>query len=121
MTADLVVPGHGPAARRTATVRLLRWIGRVAIGALVLVVALGGAGAVYEAVASTQDNVRYPPPGQLVDVGGYQLHVLCMGQGSPTVLLDAWAGGWSAEWESVQPRVARKTRVCAWDRASSGW
>ena len=51
--------------------------------------------------------VRHLPPGGLVDVGGYQLHVLCMGEGSPTVLLDAWAGGWSAEWEPLQPRLAR--------------
>ena len=49
------------------------------------------------------------------------MHVLCMGEGSPTVLLDAWAGGWTAEWEPVQPGLAGTTRVCAWDRAGSGW
>jgi pimeloyl-ACP methyl ester carboxylesterase len=87
----------------------------------VLLLGLGCAGAVYEAAASTQDAVQYPPPGRLVDAGGYRVHVLCMGEGSPTVLLDAWAGGWTSEWEPVQPVVAGTTRVCAWDRAGSGW
>ena len=102
-------------------VRPPRWIGRAALVGAGLVIGLGAAGAIYEALASTQDAVRYPPPGQLVDAGGYRVHVLCMGEGSPTVLLDAWAGGWTAEWEPVQPGLAGTTRVCAWDRAGSGW
>ena len=96
-------------------------IGAAVLGVLALVVGLATAGAAYEAVASAQDGVRYPAPGRLVDAGGYRLHLLCLGEGSPTVLLDAWAGGWSAEWAPVQPAVARTTRVCAWDRAGSGW
>ena len=99
----------------------MRWIARIALGLLALLLGLAAVGAAYEAVASTQDATRYPPPGRMVDVGGYQVHVLCMGEGSPTVLLDAWSGGWSAEWAPVQPAIARGTRVCAWDRAGSGW
>jgi pimeloyl-ACP methyl ester carboxylesterase len=102
-------------------VRLLGLLRRGVLGSVVLLTALACAGAVYEVVASTQDGVRYPPPGLLVDAGGYRVHVQCMGDGSPTVLLDAWAGGWTTEWEPVQPVVARATRVCAWDRAGSGW
>jgi pimeloyl-ACP methyl ester carboxylesterase len=102
-------------------VRLLRLVRRAVLGGVVLVVALGCAGAVYEAAASTQDGVCYPLPGRLVDAGGYHVHVLCMGEGSPTVLLDAWSGGWTSEWQPVQPVVAGVTRVCAWDRAGSGW
>lgn len=30
------------------------------------------------------------------------------------------AGEWSAAWNKVQPSVARKTRVCAWDRPGFG-
>jgi pimeloyl-ACP methyl ester carboxylesterase len=94
---------------------------RLLAALLLILVALVGAGAIYEAVASAEDGTRYPPPGRLVDVGGYRVHVLCMGEGSPTVLLDAWSGGWTSEWELVQPRLAQTTRVCAWDRAGSGW
>jgi pimeloyl-ACP methyl ester carboxylesterase len=101
--------------------RLVRWTGIAALGLVGFTLAMASVGAVYEAVASGQDGLRYPPPGRLVDLGGYQVHVLCMGAGSPTVLLDAWAGGWSTEWAPVQPMVARTHRVCAWDRAGSGW
>jgi pimeloyl-ACP methyl ester carboxylesterase len=113
--------GLSPANPRTRTPRLVRWAARTGLGVLVVILAAAGTGAAYEALASTRDAARHPPPGRLVDVGGYRLHVLCIGEGSPTVLLDAWAGGWSAEWEPVQPALARSTRVCAWDRAGSGW
>jgi pimeloyl-ACP methyl ester carboxylesterase len=43
-----------------------------------------------------------------------------MGQGSPVVLLTPGANEWAAAWNKVQPSVARKTRVCAWDRAGFG-
>jgi hypothetical protein len=26
---------------------------------------------------------KYPPPGQMVDVGGYRLHIHCQGEGRP--------------------------------------
>jgi len=52
---------------------------------------------------------------------GRILHVVCMGKGSPTVILNAGAGDWSAIWSKVQPAVARHTRVCAWDRAGYGF
>jgi pimeloyl-ACP methyl ester carboxylesterase len=57
----------------------------------------------------------------MVDVGGYSLHINCVGQGSPTVVLDAALGGMSAEWVWVQREVSDTTRVCAYDRAGMGW
>ena len=57
----------------------------------------------------------------MVDVGGYSLHIDCVGQGSPTVVLDAGSGGFSAHWVRVQREVSGTTRVCAYDRAGMGW
>ena len=51
---------------------------------------------------------------------GRRLHLACMGQGSPVVILTAGSSGWSANWSQIQPAVAAKTRVCAWDRAGFG-
>src|SRR5205814_1606569 len=48
---------------------------------------------------------------------GRTIHLVCMGQGSPVVILTAGEAGWSIAWNKVQPGVAAKTRVCAWDRA----
>jgi hypothetical protein len=33
------------------------------------------AGAVYQSLSEAADVRAYPPPGQLVDVGGYRLHI----------------------------------------------
>jgi len=65
--------------------------------------------------------VRVPPPGQLVDVGGFRLHVKCDGAGTPTVVFDAALGGSSISWAWVQPEIARSNRTCIYDRAGYGW
>jgi pimeloyl-ACP methyl ester carboxylesterase len=61
------------------------------------------------------------PPGQMVDVGGYRLHIDCRGEGSPTVVMDAGLGGLSLEWLPVQQPLSRQGRVCSYDRAGNGW
>ena len=84
--------------------------------------ALAASGAGYEAISSRQDSVRYPAPGQLVDVGGYRLHLNCLGQGSPTVVFDAGAGEiGTLAWGVVPGELSANTRVCTYDRAGLGW
>jgi len=61
-----------------------------------------------------------PDVDRLVDVGGYQLHLKCTGEGSPTVVLEAGLGGSSDGWVKVMPDVAKFTRVCAYDRSGEG-
>jgi pimeloyl-ACP methyl ester carboxylesterase len=46
------------------------------------------------------------------------LYVTCMGEGSPTVILEAGGGGGAAAWREVQPGIAEVTRVCSYDRAN---
>lgn len=95
----------------------MRWLKRI-IG-LLLLLALGGAG--YQFIGMVLDRKHFPPPGQLIDVGSHRLHLYCTGEGSPTVVLEAAAMGWSLYWSLVQPEVARVTRVCSYDRAGLGW
>ncbi|HSL30909.1 MAG TPA: alpha/beta hydrolase [Anaerolineales bacterium] len=73
------------------------------------------------ASAQARLKKRYPPPGQMVDIGGYRLHMCVEGSGSPTVILESGAGGFSLVWELVQPAIARVTRVVVYDRAGLGW
>ncbi|MCI0388116.1 MAG: alpha/beta hydrolase [Acidobacteria bacterium] len=66
----------------------------------------------------------FPPPGKLVDVGGWRLHLNCTGEArasQPTVILEAGVGDFSVEWSLVQPGVAKFARVCSYDRAGDGW
>lgn len=79
------------------------------------------AGATYQGVATALERRQFPHPGRLVDVGGHQLHIYCVGEGSPTVLLEAPATGMSAAWGWVQPAVGALTRACSYDRAGLGW
>ena len=95
----------------------LLWLSSIVVLFLVLVVS----GAIYEWVAESADMRAYPPPGQMVDVGGYRLHINCTGTGSPTVVIDAGLGDWSTGWGFVQPEVAKTTRVCTYDRAGWAW
>jgi len=96
----------------------LIWLGRV----VVLIIGLALIGAIYEHIAEAADAKAYPPPGQLVDVGGHSLHINCTGTGSPTVVIEAGLGDWSTTWGAVvQPEVAKTTRVCTYDRAGLGW
>lgn len=71
-----------------------------------------------------------PDPGYLDYVGregaailpdGRRIQIVCMGEGSPTVLLTAGLGGWGADWRRVQKPIAEHTRVCTWDRPGFGF
>ena len=55
-----------------------------------------------------------------VDVGGYELYYTCVGEGSPTVILEAGSEGDSSTWELVMLYYRKYTRICAYDRANLG-
>jgi pimeloyl-ACP methyl ester carboxylesterase len=66
----------------------------------------------------------FPPPGRLIDVGGWKLHLNCTGRktgAQPTVILESGIGDFSVEWSLVQPGIAKFARVCSYDRAGDGW
>ena len=111
------MPNNTPQAPKRRGRGCLLWLG----GVMVLVLGLVLVGTVYESATEASDVRAYPPPGQMVDVGGYRLHINCTGTGSPTVVIDAGWGDWSLGWSGVQPGVAKTTRVCTYDRAGMGY
>jgi pimeloyl-ACP methyl ester carboxylesterase len=75
------------------------------------------------AASATRPTAKPTPSGAFsrrVDVGGYRLAVYCRGRGSPTVVLESGAGSSSASWSGVEPKIAKSTRVCSYDRAGLG-
>ena len=73
------------------------------------------------APAVTVPEAAYTMPQQMVEVQpGRRLNLYCLGQGTPTVLLDAGAGGGILDWRRVQGEISKTTRTCAYDRAGHG-
>src|SRR5215211_6313746 len=101
--------------------RIMRWTGKAILWLVVALLVLAVVGAIYQAIATARAERAHPPPGEMVDVGGHSLHIHCVGQGSPTVVLDAALGAMSASWVRVQREVSSTTRVCAYDRSGMGW
>jgi pimeloyl-ACP methyl ester carboxylesterase len=94
---------------------------RIVVTVLVIALFLVLAGATYQGAATALERRQFPHPGRLIDVGGHQLHIHCIGQGAPAVVLEAPATGMSSAWGWVQPEIARHARVCSYDRAGLGW
>ena len=103
--------------RRDMRSRIGRWLLYPVLDVL-MVAAVGGG---YQTVRESLEARAYPPPGQLIDVGGHRLHLYCTGSGSPTVVLEAGGGASSSDFGWITPAVARDTRVCVYDRAGRGW
>jgi pimeloyl-ACP methyl ester carboxylesterase len=97
----------------------------IIVGGIVLLSALViGLIWVFGARAKARLAAQYPPPGQMVDVGGYRMHILCQGDhvpGSPTVVMEGGNGEPCLTWAAVQPGIAKFAHVCTYDRAGLGW
>src|SRR5512143_1926958 len=80
-------------------------------------------GALYQAIATARDKRRFPPPGQLVDAGGFRLHLYATGKdtGKPTVILEAGMASFSSNFAWVQQELEQMTRVVSYDRSGLGW
>jgi pimeloyl-ACP methyl ester carboxylesterase len=77
-------------------------------------------GWIYQRIAEHRDDDRYPPPGELHSVDGRLMHIRCRGSGSPTVIVEQGIGGPSIDWNDINARMSRTTRVCDYDRAGMG-
>lgn len=91
------------------------------VAVLVVIVTVLAAGVLYQQIAGRRHRRQFGPLGRMIDVGGHRLHVVCRGSGSPVVLLEAGIAASSLSWALVQPRIAKFTRVCAYDRAGLAW
>ncbi len=113
----LVIAVAAIRAHRDLHSRTRGWVVYPLLGAYALS-ALGGG---YQTVAEFHDRRAHQAPGELVDVGGHRLHLLCVGSGTPTVILESGLGEAAAYWGWISTAVAQDTRVCAYDRAGRGW
>lgn len=102
---------------------LLTVVRRILLSVLALVTATLITGTAYEGIGRMRDSARYPARGEMVDVGGYRLNLVCTGKGvagSPTIVLDSGLGEAALSWQMVQQGVAGFAHVCSYDRAGYG-
>src|SRR6266508_2544813 len=77
----------------------------------------------FMATPALAQSARPDKMDEMIDVGGYRLHIVCEGQvvkGVPIVILDSGGGSSSSSWRLVQPEVAKFARVCSYDRPGLG-
>ena len=109
---------NGAPRERCLTQWRLRSLGLLVSPAMILAAACshastGGPAAPLEA---------YAEPGMLVKADKERnLNIRCTGEGGPTVVLTAGAGEQSLTWQSLQPALSAQGRICAWDRAGTGF
>lgn len=80
-----------------------------------------GTGFLYEAVAARKEARLYPPPGELIDAGGYNLHVVKKGSGTPTIVFEAGSGETSLSWRGIPDALSEDATVVVYDRAGYAW
>lgn len=98
-----------------------KWTKRIMAGLLILILVLTVFTYTAGAFAKRQLARQNLPPGQLTNVGEYNMHIYCTGEGNPTVILEAGLNDFFVTWSKIQPEVAKVTRVCSYDRAGLGW
>lgn len=58
---------------------------------------------------------------RLIDIGeGRRLNMVCIGEGSPTLVFEQALGGTILDWQRIQAEVSAMTRACFYDRAGYG-
>ena len=111
--------------RHSATSPIKRYLS--AGMSVILLTVMSGAPAAAQDAASSQaeppeEIAPYLTPQRLVRITGERaINLVCLGQGSPAVVLTAGLGGWSQVWSQIQGPLSHAARVCAWDPAGLGF
>jgi pimeloyl-ACP methyl ester carboxylesterase len=88
---------------------------------ILFVTFLTACGAAYQLFGLARDSRAFPPPGRMLDVGGYRLHLIESGQGNIVVVFEAGISASCLNWTRVRTDVSQFARAYAYDRASLGW
>ena len=99
----------------------MHWLKRIGSGLGALFALLIVSGFIYQKAGAARDSALKPPANEMVSVNGHMVHVVCMGTGPHTYLLEAGHASWSFAWWRIQPLLAKTGRACAFDRPGFGW
>ncbi len=95
-----------------------KWLGI----SLVILIIIGFS---LEQIVTRASADKYPPVGEVIDIGDYKLHLYAVGEANdrPTVILESGLGTPSSyrDWDAIQSELSNYTRVISYDRAGYGW
>lgn len=66
------------------------------------------------------DSESFHPQGRFINLGSHVMYIDCLGEKTPTVLIDAGLGDASANWLKIARTLSKNVRVCLYDRAGYG-
>jgi pimeloyl-ACP methyl ester carboxylesterase len=101
--------------------KFLKWTKKILTGLLIVTLVLAALTWIAGSIAKNRLAAQYPAPGKLVDVGGYRMHIHCIGEGSPAVVMEAGLNDFSLQWSAVHEEIGQFAKVCVYDRAGFGW
>ena len=102
--------------------KFLKIIGKFLIGLLILLILLLAYGLIHEAILRKNYRSEYPAPGEIITIDNHDIHLNCVGEGSPTVVFEADLDQYgSMSWDPVQKEISKLTRACSYDRAGILW
>lgn len=71
--------------------------------------------------ASTQPGSKAMVLDGMFEVEGGEMHLHCVGSGSPVVVFDSALGESGLEWQQVAPEIAHSAPACVYDRKGVGY
>lgn len=100
-----------------------KWLQRIGVGALAILIVGIVVGTSYEFISRAQARKQFPAPGRLVDIGGGRhVQLDCRGSGTPVVVFENGLDSLgSLSWAAVHDAIAQTTRACAYSRAGMMW
>ncbi len=115
------VPAAAEPENRRARGGLVRKLLRAVAVVGVLVFAAGVTSAAAEHLITTDNREKTAMPGDMIDAGGFDLHVVKQGSGGPVVLMEAGSGETSLSWREIPAALSENVTVITYDRAGYAW
>jgi pimeloyl-ACP methyl ester carboxylesterase len=98
--------------------KILRWIKRILLSLLGLILLIILAGFIYEQISRNIAKSKFPIQGEMVSVGAHHLNCKSWGKGEPLVVFESGLdeGGYLS-WQKVQEEVSKFTSTLSYNRA----
>jgi pimeloyl-ACP methyl ester carboxylesterase len=110
-------PAVEPDPRKAFGRRILRG---VAVGG-VLLLAVGVTSAAAEHLITADREARTAMPGELIDAGGFRVHMVKRGTGGSVVVMEAGSGETNLSWRDIPVALSENATVITYDRAGYAW